>query len=212
MPDVPGPGGSTPSAHPNLPATAGLDGFEYRTGAEAGLVHCPAALQRTARRPGGGAPRPGPGRSTGPGLRCPGYLCAHRVGERHLPGPAVHRQPARHVLARVRSRVLHPGLRGQDRPDIGFVRTPRGWRSSGSWRWATRMSPHLPRSPPGRSGCNRSTPERAPMTARGCAIRRGSVRGCRCWCQSRKWPRTGSTWTCGWPARPRCSRFPATMW
>jgi Glyoxalase-like domain len=26
-----------------------------------------------------------------------------------------------------------------------------------------------------------------------------------------KVPSTGSTWTCGWPARPRCSRFPATM-
>jgi hypothetical protein len=39
MPDVSGPGGSTPSAHQNLPATAGLDGFEYRTVAEAGLEH-----------------------------------------------------------------------------------------------------------------------------------------------------------------------------
>ena len=38
MPDVSGPGGSTPSAHQNLPATAGLDGFEYRTVAEAGLA------------------------------------------------------------------------------------------------------------------------------------------------------------------------------
>jgi MFS family permease len=37
MPDVSGPGGSTPAAHPYLPPTAGLDGWEYRTAAEAAL-------------------------------------------------------------------------------------------------------------------------------------------------------------------------------
>jgi hypothetical protein len=46
MPDVSGPGGSTSSAHPNLPATAGLDGFEYRTVAEAGLEHESAEASR----------------------------------------------------------------------------------------------------------------------------------------------------------------------
>jgi hypothetical protein len=48
------------------------------------MVHRPAALQRTVRRHGGGAARPGPARSTRPGLRFPGRLYAHRVGERHL--------------------------------------------------------------------------------------------------------------------------------
>jgi MFS family permease len=38
--------GSTPSAHPNLPATAGLDGFEYRTVAEAGLEYESAEASR----------------------------------------------------------------------------------------------------------------------------------------------------------------------
>ena len=77
------------------------------------MVHRPAVLQRAARRHGGGAARPGPGRSTRPGLRRPGCLPAHRVGERHLPGQAVHRQPARHVPGPVRDRrVLHPALRG----------------------------------------------------------------------------------------------------
>ncbi|MCW2880823.1 MAG: major facilitator superfamily 1 [Sphaerisporangium sp.] len=37
MPDVSGPGGSTPTAHPHLPPTAGLDGLKYRTAAEAAL-------------------------------------------------------------------------------------------------------------------------------------------------------------------------------
>ena len=77
------------------------------------MVHRPAVLQRAARRHGGGAAGPGPGRSTRPGLRGPGRLPARRVGERHLPGPAVHRQPARHVPGPVRDRrVLHPALRG----------------------------------------------------------------------------------------------------
>ena len=82
------------------------------------LVHRPAVLQRAARRPGGGAARPGPGRPTRPGLRCPGCLPAHRVGERHVRGPPVHRQPARHVPGPVRDRrVLHPALRGHaERP------------------------------------------------------------------------------------------------
>jgi MFS family permease len=35
MPDVSRPGGSSPTAHPQLPPTAGLDGLEYRTAAEA---------------------------------------------------------------------------------------------------------------------------------------------------------------------------------
>jgi len=37
MPDVSGPGGSAPAAHPHLPPTAGLDGLKYRTAAEAAL-------------------------------------------------------------------------------------------------------------------------------------------------------------------------------
>jgi MFS family permease len=37
MPDVSGPGGSTPAAPPNLPPEAGLDGLTYRTAAEAAL-------------------------------------------------------------------------------------------------------------------------------------------------------------------------------
>ncbi|HLM89330.1 MAG TPA: MFS transporter [Streptosporangiaceae bacterium] len=37
MPDVSGPGGSTPATRPHLPPTAGLDGLEYRTAAEAAL-------------------------------------------------------------------------------------------------------------------------------------------------------------------------------
>jgi hypothetical protein len=46
MPDVSGPGGSTPSTHPHLPSTAGLDGFEYRTVAEAALERESAAAHR----------------------------------------------------------------------------------------------------------------------------------------------------------------------
>jgi MFS family permease len=37
MPDVPGPGGISPTAYPRLPPTAGLDGLKYRTVAEAAL-------------------------------------------------------------------------------------------------------------------------------------------------------------------------------
>src|ERR1700730_3642466 len=37
MPDVSGPGGSTPAGRPRLPPTAGLDGLKYRTAAEAAL-------------------------------------------------------------------------------------------------------------------------------------------------------------------------------
>ena len=40
------------------------------------MVHRPAALQRPARRPGGGAAGPGPGRATRAGLRIPGPLRA----------------------------------------------------------------------------------------------------------------------------------------
>jgi hypothetical protein len=46
MPDVSGPGGSTPTAHPRLPSTAGLDGWEYRTAAEAALERESAAAHR----------------------------------------------------------------------------------------------------------------------------------------------------------------------
>ena len=35
MPDVSDPGGSTPTAHPHLAPSAGLDGLTYRTTAEA---------------------------------------------------------------------------------------------------------------------------------------------------------------------------------
>ena len=62
-----------------------------------GWCSAQAVLQRAPGRHGRRAARPGPGRATRPGVRCPGHLSAHRVGERHLPGPAVHRQPARHV-------------------------------------------------------------------------------------------------------------------
>jgi len=37
MPDVPGPGGSTPTVRPHLPPTAALDGLNYRTTVEAAL-------------------------------------------------------------------------------------------------------------------------------------------------------------------------------
>ncbi|MFZ0163376.1 MAG: MFS transporter, partial [Trebonia sp.] len=37
MPDVSGPGDSTPAGRPRLPPTAGLDGLKYRTAAEAVL-------------------------------------------------------------------------------------------------------------------------------------------------------------------------------
>src|ERR1700730_2578199 len=37
MPDVSGPGGSTPAGRPRLPPTAGLDGLKYRTAAGAAL-------------------------------------------------------------------------------------------------------------------------------------------------------------------------------
>lgn len=37
MPDVPGPGGSNPTARPHLPPTAALDGLQYRMTAEAAL-------------------------------------------------------------------------------------------------------------------------------------------------------------------------------
>ena len=90
----------------------GRVGPQHRGGPR-GMVPRPAVLQRAARRHGGGAARPGPGRSARPGRRCPGCLYAYRVGERHLPGQAVHRQPARHVPCPVRDRrVLHPALRG----------------------------------------------------------------------------------------------------
>jgi hypothetical protein len=46
MPDVSGPGGNTPAAHPYLPATAGLDGLKYRTAAEAALEPSSPAAHR----------------------------------------------------------------------------------------------------------------------------------------------------------------------
>src|ERR1700693_6031477 len=46
MPDVPGPGGSTPAGRPRLPPTAGLDGLTYRTAAEAALEPEPPAAHR----------------------------------------------------------------------------------------------------------------------------------------------------------------------
>src|SRR3954447_1869495 len=63
------------------------------------VVPGPALLQRAARRPGRGPPGPGTRLATRPGLRRPRRLPAHRLGDRHLSGPAVHRQPAGHVLA-----------------------------------------------------------------------------------------------------------------
>ena len=100
------PGGRFPR-HPR-----GRAGTQHRGGPRR-MVPRPAVLQRAARRHGGGAARPGPGRSTRPGRRCPGCLHAYRVGVRHLPGQAVHRQPARHVPGAVRDRrVFHPALRG----------------------------------------------------------------------------------------------------
>ena len=83
------------------------------------MVHRPAVLQRPPGRPGGGAARPGPSRPTRPRLGCPGRLSSHRLGERHLRGPAVHRQPARHVRGSLRDRrVLHPAVR------VHAVRSP----------------------------------------------------------------------------------------
>src|ERR1017187_763208 len=103
------------SRHPR-----GRAGPQHRGGPRR-MVPRPAVLQRTARRHGGSAARPGPGRSTRPGRRCPGGLYAHRVGERHLRGQAVHRQPARRVPGPVRDRrVFHPALRSHaERPPAG---------------------------------------------------------------------------------------------
>ncbi len=66
------------------------------------LVHRPAALQRAAGRDGRRPAGPGPGRPARPGLRCAGRLPAHRRRDRHLPGPAVQRAPARDVPGPVR--------------------------------------------------------------------------------------------------------------
>ena len=51
-----------------------------------------------------------------------------------------------------------------------------------------------PAPPPGKSGWSSSTSLRTtPTTPRGCRIRQGSGRGCRCCrCRSRRWPRIGS--------------------
>src|SRR5215210_4884728 len=77
------------------------------------MVHRSAVLERAARGAGGRAARPGSGRSARPGLRCPGYLSPHCLGERDIPGPAVHRQRARHVPGPVRDRrILHLAVRG----------------------------------------------------------------------------------------------------
>jgi MFS family permease len=46
MPDVSGPGDSTPAGRPRLPPTAGLDGLKYRTAAEAALEHESPAAHR----------------------------------------------------------------------------------------------------------------------------------------------------------------------
>jgi len=46
MPDVSGPGGSTPTARPHLPPTARLDGLMHETGAEAVLEPEPPEVHR----------------------------------------------------------------------------------------------------------------------------------------------------------------------
>jgi MFS family permease len=46
MPDVSGPGDSTPAGRSRLPPTAGLDGLKYRTAAEAALEHESPAAHR----------------------------------------------------------------------------------------------------------------------------------------------------------------------
>ena len=46
MPDVSDAGNGSPSAHPHVPATAGLDGLEGRTAAEAGLEVASVAAHR----------------------------------------------------------------------------------------------------------------------------------------------------------------------
>ena len=117
MPDVSGPGGALPSAHPNLPATAGLDGFEYRTVAEAGLEHESAEASLLAALVAvlpDQVPAAQRGLVSGaPGICVPiasvsgTFLVQLFTGNRLAM-----------FLARVRSRVLLPGLRGQDRPDI----------------------------------------------------------------------------------------------
>ena len=50
MPDVSDTGNGSPSAHPHVPATAGLDGLEYRTAAEA----APEVASLAAHRVGWG--------------------------------------------------------------------------------------------------------------------------------------------------------------
>ncbi len=49
MPDISGPGISTPAGHPYLPPAAALDGLEHRTGAEAALGPEPPAAHRVGR-------------------------------------------------------------------------------------------------------------------------------------------------------------------
>ena len=89
----------------------GRGGAQHR-GRPGRLVHRAGVLQRVAGGAGRGAARPGPGRPTWPCRRCPGHLSAHRVGQRHLRRPAVHRQHPRDVPGPVRDRrVLHPALR-----------------------------------------------------------------------------------------------------
>jgi hypothetical protein len=100
------------SRHPR-----GRVGPQHRGGPRR-MVPRPAVLQRTARRHGGGAARPGPGRSTRPGRRCPGGLYTHRVGERHLSWSSCSLATSSPgSWPRGDRRVFHPALRSHaERP------------------------------------------------------------------------------------------------
>ena len=70
------------------------------------------------QRNSAGTAGPDPDHPAGRCRRRPGCLHTDRVGDRHVRGPTVQRQPARHVHGPVRNRrILHPALRGHpERP------------------------------------------------------------------------------------------------
>ena len=96
----------------------------------------------------------------GHGLRRAGRLPAHRVGHRHLSGPAVHRQPARHVPGALRDRrVLHPALRAHaERSPAGPGRTGR--------LVAARVRQHVLRQPAAKPGLRLGLRQPVPVRAR----------------------------------------------
>jgi hypothetical protein len=81
-------------------------------GGVGGLVPGPGVLQRAARGAGRDAPGAGTHRSARLRLRRPRRLPAGGVGQRHLPGPAVHRESVGHVPGAVRpGRGVRPVVR-----------------------------------------------------------------------------------------------------